>query len=285
MCQMMDSQIEKYCLWLAENEKSRATIEKYRRYLQLFQAFVGEKEVTKEQVLIWKNEIKESYSAVTVNVILAALNGFFRYYGWNDCISRPMKVKRNFFCPEQKELSREEYMRLTETAYGRHKERLAYLLQTICSTGIRVSELKYITVEGLHKQCVEVEGKGKTRTIFLTEDLCRMLKGYADKKQIKSGMIFITRTGKPLDRSNIWRELKGLGAKADVPENKIYPHNFRHLFARSYYSQEKDLNRLADILGHSNINTTRIYTMESGENHRKQLENLKLTLEIRNTTE
>ena len=276
---LSDNMIREYCIWLAENEKSQRTIKKYSYYLSQFQKFTGEERITKEQVLAWKKSLKKHFSPVTVNGALASVNGLFRHNGWKDCTARFLKIRRRIFSPQQKELTREEYERLVITARKCGNDRLALILQTICSTGIRISELSSITVEAVHKKMADVECKGRIRTIFLPEQLCGLLMEYACRNRIQGGMIFVTRTGKPVDRSNIWREMKKLGEKAKVDPDKIFPHNLRHLFARTYYSQEQDLLRLSDILGHSDINTTRIYTMESGENHRKQLEKLGLVVE------
>ena len=272
-------EIDEYCLWLQHNEMSQGTIHKYRYYLKQFELFMDGGAVTKERVMIWKEKLKGNLSPVTVNGALAAVNGFFRYLGWNDCLVKFIKVKHHVFCSRQKELNREEYFRLVEAAREDGNERLCLLIQTVCSTGIRISELSYITVTAVEKQIAEVDCKGKVRTIFLTQQLCRLLKEYAEKRKIRSGTIFVTRNGKPLDRSNIWREMKKIGIKAGVDPEKIFPHNLRHLFARVYYSQEKDLLRLSDILGHSSVNTTRIYTMESGENHVRQLERVGLLID------
>lgn len=274
--------INEYCLWLQQNEMSQGTIHKYRYYLKQFEQFLGGGVVDKESVIIWKEALRRNLSPVTVNGALAALNGFFGYSGWNDCKARLIKVKKNVFCSRKKELKREEYLRLVEAAREAGNERLCLLIQTVCSTGIRISELSYITVAAVEKQKAEVDCKGKVRTIFLTEQLCRLLKEYAGKMNIQSGTIFVTRTGRPMDRSNIWREMKKIGTKAGVNPEKVFPHNLRHLFARVYYSQEKDLLRLSDILGHSSVNTTRVYTMESGENHARQLERMGLLLECYN---
>lgn len=278
-----DEQIDRYCLWLLENEKSGRTIDKYRYYLKLLQEYLGGEAVSREKIIRWKADLRQRFAGVTVNVVLAALNGFFKYCGWADCVTKFVRVRRRLFYPEQREISREEYKKLVKTARKQGNERLAMLIQTICSTGIRISELQFITVEVVKQQIAEIESKGRNRTIFLTKQLCHMLRAYAKEQKIKSGMIFITRTGKKMDRSNIWREMKKLGVKAGVRKEKIFPHNFRHLFARLFYMQEKDLGRLADILGHSNLDTTRIYTMESGKNHIRQLENLNLI--VGSTTE
>ena len=264
--------IEEYCLWLQHNEMSQGTIYKYRYYLNQLEQFMDGAAVTKERVMIWKETLRRNLSPVTVNGALAAVNGFFRYLGWNDCLVKFIKVKQQVFCSRQKELKREEYLQLVEAAQKDGNERLCLLIQTLCSTGIRISELSYITVTAVEKQIVQVDCKGKVRTIFL-------LKEYAEKRKVQSGPIFVTRSGKPMDRSNIWREMKKIGKKAGINPQKIFPHNLRHLFARVYYSQEKDLLRLSDILGHSSVNTTRIYTMESGENHVRQLERMGLLIE------
>lgn len=274
-----DSFIRDYEIWLYQNEKSEGTIAKYRYYLSRFQEFAKGRAVSKELVIIWKEYLKKRLSPATVNGVLAALNGFFRYRGWSECIVKFLKIGHRVFSLKQKELKKDEYQRLVHTANRNGNERLALLLQAICSTGIRVSELPYITVEAVKQGFAEVDCKGKVRTVFLPGGLCRLLEAYIEKKQIDSGMVFITRTGKAMDRSNIWREMKKLAKLAGVGLEKVFPHNLRHLFARSFYSQEKDLLRLADILGHSSINTTRIYTMESGEQHLRQLERMDLLID------
>lgn len=274
-----DNMIKDYCGEMHQNEMSSGTIKKYFYYLNLFRKYADGKPVSKELVIVWKDTLREQFSPVTANSALAALNGFFKWFGWEDCTVRLIKVKHRMFCSGQRELSREEYIRLVNVARGEGNERLSLLLQTVCSTGIRISELSFITVNAVNKQVAEVDCKGKVRTVFLTNGLCRLLKAYARKRNIISGMIFVTRSGKPMDRSNIWREMKQISRKAGVNPDKVFPHNLRHLFARVYYSQEKDLVRLADILGHSSVNTTRIYTMESGENHLRQLEKMNLLID------
>lgn len=268
--------INLYCQWLYQNEKSRGTIKKYRYYLEQLLEYLQGHEIDKERLLQWKQELRKRLSPSTVNCALAALNGFLRYEGWDHLTVRFIKVARRIFCQEKRDLSRQEYRRLIETAEAQGKERMALLMQTVCSTGIRISELSYITVEAVKQQYAEVECKGKIRRVLMTEELCRMLRKYAECKNITSGTIFVTRTGKPLDRSNIWREMKKISLESGVKREKVFPHNLRHLFAKVYYSMERDLLRLSDILGHSNINTTRIYTMESGGNHIRQLEKMNL---------
>lgn len=271
--------LEEYGRWLYEKERSIGTIRKYYYYLELLEEYLDGRELSKALVIRWKDSLREALAPSTVNGALAAVNSLFRYKGWTDCVMKFIRIGRRVFCPEQRELSRQEYVRLVQAANRSGDERTALVIQTICSTGMRVSELKYVTVEALDSRTVEVECKGKVRTIFLTKKLCRLLREYAKKKNICRGMIFITRTGKAMDRSNIWREMKKIGEKAGVSLKKVFPHNLRHLFARSYYRQEKDLLRLSEILGHSSINTTRIYTMESGEEHVRQLEKLDLVID------
>ena len=274
--------VSKYCEWLYGCEKSSGTIKQYRYYLMLFMQYMNGKSVEKRDVIMRKGILRERMAPVTVNSALAAVNGFFSYNAWQDCRTKFLKVSRRVFCPENREIDRDEYERLVKTAYKKGDERMAMLLQTICATGIRVSEVPYITLEAVKAGKAEVECKGRIRTVFLTSRLCYMLLDYAKKSHIDSGMIFVTRSGKALDRSNIWRNMKKLCEGADVLWDKVFPHNFRHLFARLYYEQEKNLVRLADILGHSNINTTRIYTMESGRNHMRQLEKLEVLFDFYN---
>jgi site-specific recombinase XerD len=268
--------IDDYCKWLYCQEKSQVTIQKYRYYLEQFKWYLDGKSVSKELVILWKTALRKRFSPVTANGALAAVNGFFKYSGWSDCRVKFFKVSSNVFCTEQKELKKEEYKRLVKVAQENNQERLAMVLQTICSSGIRVSELPFITVEAARSGVAEVECKGRIRLVILTGQLCDLLIRYAKRRNIISGMIFITRNGKAMDRSNIWREMKALGRLAGVNEEKIFPHNLRHLFARTFYTMEKDLSRLADILGHSDVNTTRIYTRESGHAHLKILEQLDL---------
>ena len=271
--------IDEFCLWLYECEKSRYTVERYRHCLEQFSEYMEEREVRKQDVICWKEHLKEKQAPSTVNGALAALNRFFEYYRWTDCRVHFLKMKRSLFMPEKKEISKSEYKKLVEEAYRNDNERLALILQTLCSTGIRVSELGSITVQAIERGEALIENKGKIREILLPGKLCRMLKDYAGKKHIETGCIFITRSGKPVDRSNIWREMKQLCVLSSINPDKVFPHNFRHLFARTYYEQEKNLVRLADVLGHSSVNTTRIYTMESGKQYLKQLEQMDLLVD------
>ncbi|RHB47828.1 integrase [Enterocloster aldenensis] len=276
---MMTAQkINDYCKWLEHCERSRETIQRYGYHLTNFMDYVNGRPVQKEMVICWKSRLREKMAPVTVNGALAALNGFFRFFGWHDCNARFLKITKKAFCPESRELSKQEYQRLVRTAAESGNERISLVLETICSCGIRVSELPFITVEAAGKGQADVDCKGRIRTVLLTKRLCKLLLDYAGKKGIERGMIFVTRNGRALDRSNIWREMKALGLEAGVDREKIFPHNLRHLFARTYYAMTKDLSKLADILGHRDINTTRIYTMESGSEHRRQLEHMGLIL-------
>ena len=238
--------VNRYCEWLYGCEKSSGTIKQYKYYLILFMQYMNGKSVEKSDVIMWKGILRERMAPVTVNSALAAVNGFLTHNAWQDCRTKFLKVSRRVFCPENREIDRDEYKRLVKCAYKRGDERMAMLLQTICATGIRVSEVPYITIEAVKQGKAEVECKGRIRTVFLTRRLCYMLLDYAKKSHIDSGMIFVTRSGKALDRSNIWREMKALGLKANVDREKIFPHNLRHLFARTYYAMTKDLSKLAD---------------------------------------
>ena len=208
----------------------------------------------------------------------AAVNGFFRFMGWKDIAVKLLKIQKALFCDERRELTRAEYARLVSAAQKVGNERLSLVMQTICATGTRVSELRFITVEAVTTGRAEICNKGKRRTVFLPGRLRRLLRKYLQKQKKTAGAVFTTRTGRPLDRSNIWRDMKALCESADVEPGKVFPLNLRHLFARTYYSLEKDLSRMADILGHSSVNTTRIYTMESGGVHQRQLERMGLII-------
>ena len=270
--------INDYSVALQEDEKSVRTIQKYIHDLNMAAEYFEGAELTKAPLIAWKNMLVERYAAATVNTVLAAINGFLKFMGWNDLTIKPLKIQQSLFSVEEQELTYVEYKQLVHAAENACNRRLSLVIQTICATGIRVSELQFITVEAVRTGRTEIANKGKRRTIFLPEKLRRILNKYIKEIGIKNGVVFTTRTGKPLDRSNIWREMKALCERAGVDPRKVFPHNLRHLFARTYYSIEKDLSRLADILGHSNINTTRIYTMESGAVHACQIERLGLTI-------
>ena len=265
--------------YLREEEKSKNTIEKYLRDVRAFAAYLGGAAVTKETVIAYKNKlISENYAVRSINSMLASLNSLFALLGWTDCKVKSIKLQRQIYCPEEKELTKAEYMRLVSTAKQKSNERLNLILQTICGTGIRVSELQYITVEAVECGEVVVSLKGKIRSVFIVKELKKKLLRYAAEQEIKSGCIFITRTGKPMSRTNIWREMKSLCESAGVNPQKVFPNNLRHLFARVFYSIEKDIAKLADILGHSSINTTRIYIISTGNEHRKRMENMRLII-------
>ncbi len=259
-------------------ERSVATIQKYIRDVNAFMAYAQNSAISKEIVIAYKKYLQENYAVRSVNSMLASINSFFSLFGWNDLKVKSLKLQQQVFCPEEKELTKEEYTRLCRTAERRYNERLNLILQTICGTGIRVSELQYITVEAVKHGEAVVNCKAKTRSVFIVKELRQKLLRYAAEQNIKSGMIFVTRTGKPISRTNIWREMKALCVEADVNPQKVFPHNLRHLFARVFYGIEKDIAKLADILGHSSINTTRIYIISTGIEHRRRMENMHLIL-------
>lgn len=273
---LSQEEIEKYKEYLRQEERAVQTIQKYVHDVQRLMEFAGGRELTKDMLIRWKEELIKNYAAASVNTILAAVNGFFSFYGWHDLKLKNLKCQKQMFCDEERELTRKEYVKLVETAKRKDKMRLALVLQTICGTGIRVSELRYITAEAVKRGRSEVVCKGKRRVIFLPKMLRSLLLKYMKEQKRTVGVVFVTKNGKPLDRSNIWKEMKLLCEDAHINSKKVFPHNLRHLFARTYYSIEKDISRLADILGHSNISTTRIYTMESGAVHARQLNHLRL---------
>ena len=259
-------------------ERSAATVEKYVRDAAAFAAFADGGAITKMTVIAYKEKLQRTYAPRSVNSMLAGVNSLFVFLGWHDLKVRSLKLQQRVYCHEEKELTKAEYTRLCQTAKCRHNERLCLILQTICGTGMRVSELRYVTVEAAKRGESTVSCKGKTRTVFLVKELKQKLLRYAAKQNIKSGMIFVTRTGKPISRTNIWREMKALCAEANVNPQKVFPHNLRHLFARVFYNMEKDIAKLADILGHSSINTTRIYIISTGTEHRRRMESMRLIL-------
>lgn len=263
---------EEHLCW---EEKSIATRDKYMRDGRAFFDYVGHEEITKEVVVLWKKHLtKQGYAVRSINSMLASVNSLLDYLGLSDCKVKNIRVQQQTYCAEDKELTKAEYLRLLQAARG--NEQLNLVLQTICSTGIRVSELRYFTVESVRNGVVTVNCKGKTRTILVPGKLKKALLQYAKRRGIVDGVIFTGRTGKPLDRSSIWRQMKQLCRTAGVKETKVFPHNLRKLFARTFYGIEKDIAKLADILGHSSINTTRIYIMTTGIEHRRKIEQLGL---------
>ncbi len=276
MRKITNKTVEDFKLFLYEEEKSDNTIEKYMRDVCCFMKWTCGKGLDKADVLAYKKELCAKYAPKSVNSMLSSINAMFMFLGWHELKVKILKIQRQIFADREKELTKAEYERLLTAAKNKADERLYYLMQTIGSTGIRISELRYITCEAVNKGQTIINCKGKLRKVFLPKVLCRMLRDYMRIKNIKSGPVFVTRTGKPLDRSAIWRMMKSLCDNANVSKEKVFPHNFRHLFARTYYSLQKDIVRLADILGHSSIETTRIYTVENGEVHRRQIQSLGL---------
>ncbi len=265
--------------YLRKEEKSKNTVEKYLRDVTAFAVWLDGETVTKETTVAFKQYLLDSgYAVRSVNSMLASLNCLFSFLGWSDCKVKSLKIQRQVYCSEEKELTKAEYERLCRTAKEKHNERLNLILQTICGTGIRVSELSFITVEAVKKGEATVSLKGKTRTIFLVKELQKKLLRYIAEQGLQSGAVFVTRTGKPINRTTIWREMKALCKEANVNPDKVFPHNLRHLFARVFYGIEKDIAKLADILGHSSIETTRIYIISTGTEHRRRMEKMRLIL-------
>lgn len=274
-------EMERFHQLLLEEERSQATREKYMRDFRAFLRYIGEDPISKERVICYKQYLVKKYAASSVNSMLAAANRFLKSIGRYDCTVRSLKIQRRAFRASQRELSKAEYYRLLAAAKRRKDTRLYMLMQAICATGIRVSELQFITVESLRSGVAQVSLKGKTRQILIPSKLRKELRRYASEKGIGSGSIFITKTGRPMDRSNILHAMKLLCREANVEPGKVFPHNLRHLFACLYYKVSKDISRLADLLGHANINTTRIYTCVSGSEQSRQID--KLGLAIKNT--
>ena len=274
-----EKQIAAFAVYLESEEKSENTVEKYIRDVRAFASYMNGTNVAKEAVIAYKNKLlSENYAARSINSMLASLNSLFSFLSWADCRVKSIKLQRQIYCPEEKEMTKAEYLRLVNTAKRKGNERLSLLIQTICGTGIRVSELQYITVEAVKCGEAVVSLKGKTRSVFIVRELQKKLLRYAAEQKISSGEIFITRTGKSMSRTNIWREMKNLCEQSGVNPQKVFPHNLRHLFARTFYGIEKDIAKLADILGHSSINTTRIYIITTGNEHRQRMENMRLII-------
>ena len=262
---------------LRREERSSGTVEKYRRDAAAFAAWLGCCELTRETAARWRDHLlREGYAPATINSMLSAVNALLRFLGREDCKIRFLRVQRKAFREHSRELKRAEYQRLLDTAAEQGQERLGLLMETICATGIQVSEVRYITVEAAQRGRAEINLKGKIRTILLPAKLCRKLLKYARKQKTASGEIFLTKSGKPVSRRQIWREMKMLCEKAGVEASKVFPHNLRHLFAATFYKVCRDIVKLADVLGHSSINTTRIYLMTTGTEHARQLEKLGL---------
>lgn len=276
MKQITTTKIKKYREYLIEEEKSKNTIDKYMRDINAFTKWIAERELCKTVILEYKEHLKLSYAAKSVNSILSSLNSFFEFCEWHNLKVKLLKIQKQIFANESNELTKDEYERLLNAALSKGNEKLYLLMQTICATGIRVSELQFITVESLKKRKANIDLKGKMRIVIIHNDLCKTLLKYASEQKITTGSVFISKNGKPLNRSNIWKMMQSLCDDANVSKSKVFPHNLRHLFAKRYYSLHKDIVRLADILGHTSVNTTRIYTMETGDIHRKQIQELGL---------
>ena len=260
---------------LLKGEKSKATIEKYLRDVRTFMSFTNGRDITKELTIQYKTHLEEkNYAIRSINSMIASLNSFLEFMEWSDCKVKNMRQQRETYSSEEKVLSKKEYKRLLDAAKG--QEQLKLVMQTICGTGIRISELKYFTVEALREGEVRVRCKNKTRIVLIPKTLVRLLSAYAKKRGIMTGSIFVTKNGNPLDRSNIWSKMKGLCKAAYVNSSKVFPHNLRKLFARTFYEMEKDIAKLADILGHGSIETTRIYIMTTSTEHRQKIERLGL---------
>lgn len=269
--------LQRFLEHLQAEEKSKATYEKYRRDVHRFMKDIGGLPVTKELVADWKNTlVEQGYAVRSVNSMLASVNSLFQMLGWNECRVKTIRIQRQSFCTEEQELTKADYKRLLKAAA--RDEQLHLILQTICATGIRVSELQYFTVEAMRSGEIVVSCKGKTRRIFLPGTLRKQLNSFAKRRNIASGAIFRNSKGGSLDRSSIWRKMKHLCRIAKVASSKVFPHNLRKLFARTFYAIDKDLSRLADVLGHSSINTTRIYIVSTGAEHRRKIERMGLVV-------
>lgn len=269
--------IQKFSDYLIREEKSNATCEKYIRDIHGFWTFAGNNRVTKELVVAWKKQLTaREYAVRSINSMLASVNSLFSFLEWHDCKVKSIRLQKQTYCAEEKELTKAEYLRLLEAS--KRNEQLNLVLQTICGTGIRVSELRYFTVEAVRHGEITVSCKSKTRTILVPGKLRKLLLNFAKQRHISSGAIFVGKSGRTLERSNIWRRMKQLCKVARVKESKVFPHNLRKLFARTFYGIEKDIAKLADILGHSSINTTRIYIMTTGIEHRRKIERLGLVV-------
>ena len=273
-----ESMLGKYESYLKNEEKSKATISKYLCDVRKLINYLGGREVKKELVLSYKDKLlnQDGYKVSSINSFLVAANCFFEYMGWLDLKVKTYRVQQETFCPENRFLSKEEYYRLVRAAKEAGKIRLAMILQAICASGIRISELKFITVESVQNNMIVIHSKGKVRRIFLPDKLRKELLYYIGRNGIRKGMVFCTASGKAVNRSNIWKEMKALCKKAGVAQDKVFPHNLRHLFATVFYNIKRDIAKLADVLGHSNIETTRIYIRTTGSEYMKHLNQMEL---------
>lgn len=274
-----ESDVTAYTAYLKRIERSNNTIEKYHRDVLSFVHWLNNRSVDRENVVEWKNHLlRKGYTPATINSKLIAVNRFFVFMGWDECRVKILKLQKKLFREESRDLTKDEYSRLVETAIKVGKERLALLMETICATGIRVSEVRYITIEAVQQGRAVISLKGKIRTILLPRKLCRKLLKYAKKQKTVSGEIFLTRNGTSLSRRQIWAEMKAICKKAGIAASKVFPHNLRHLFAQTFYRVTHDVAKLADLLGHASIETTRIYLLSTGIEHQMLINNLKLIL-------
>lgn len=265
--------------YLTSEEKSAATIEKYVRDVTAFMSYAENREVSKNLTISYKHQIAENYAVRSVNSMLSSINSFFEFMEWYNCKVKTIKLQQEIYRSEERELTEEEYIQLVKVAEKSGDKQLSLILQTICSSGIRISELSFITIKAAKQGETVVKCKGKTRKIFLLPQLCKKLMIYAEKARVNHGAIFLGKNGKPIHRTTVWRKMKTLCKTANINPSKVFPHNLRHLFARVFYKIEKDIAKLADILGHSNINTTRIYIMSTGNEHKKRIEQMHLLLD------
>ena len=275
------TKIQAYEAYLRQEEKSPATIEKYLRDVQCLNEYLKNDKkpsakVSKETMIAYKEYLMKNYAVSSVNSMLTAANGYLEFIGLGACKVKLLKRQKKAFCEERQELTKGEYQRLLAVARKGRNDRMYYILQTICAAGIRIGELPYFTVQALKKGKVEVYNKGKSRTIMLPKKLRKSLLKYAKRRGILTGSIFITKHQNPVNRSNIWREMKQLCQQAKVEAEKVFPHNLRHLFARTYYNLRKDIMKLADLLGHSNVETTRLYILTTGKEHERQISDMGL---------
>lgn len=270
-------QITEYMEWMRQEERSEATRKQYQRELLRFLEYMGD-EISKTRVVQYKEELMRRYRPASVNAKLAALNSFFSYMGCGELRVKQLKIQKKAYCSREKELSKQEYLRMVREAEAQKDRRTALVLQTICGTGMRVSELRFVTVEAVRAGEAVVALKGKLRSILISGKLKTLLEEYIRKQKIDSGPVFVTRNGRPLDRSNIWKKMKALARQTRVEGQKVFPHNLRHLFARCFYELDKDIAKLADLLGHSSVNTTRIYIISTGQEHRQRMDALGLVL-------
>ncbi len=266
-----ENTIREFKTYLENEEKSKNTVEKYSYDVKMFCDFVGENELCKAAVMEFKASLAENYEISSANSMIASINAFLRFVGLGELCIKRFRVQKKTFCSEEKELTKAEYINLINAAKRKGNERLSLILQTICTTGIRVGELQFITVEAVYKGETVVSCKNKIRTVFIVRELRKKLLNYIKIKGITDGCIFVTRSGRPMSRTNIWCEMKSLCEQAKVSPDKVFPHNLRHLFARTFYGIEKDIAKLADILGHSSIDTTRIYIITTGKEHRRKM--------------